>query len=203
MWTLAIECSSACGSVALADASGLRAGLEFGAGRGRGGEFFAALATVTGFLAGERLGEIVVGLGPGSYSGVRQAIAAATGLALAHGARLTGAPSTLALEGGASCHAVGDARRGTYYYTAVQHGACLVGPELVDRAAALARIAAQPAWPVLAEERLDGLPVTAIAFPAAARLLTAPLAERRVSPLEPLYLRGVTVTLPKPRPVAP
>ena len=152
-------------------------------------------------MDGESLGEIVVGLGPGSYSGVRQAIALATGLGLARNARLTGLPSTAALETDAPAyHAVGDARRGGYYYTGVADGACFVQPELVDLAGTLARIAAQPGWPILAEAPLPGLSITAEAFPSAARLLTARLDARTLSPLEPIYLRDPAITLLKARP---
>lgn len=201
MWTLALECSTGRGSLALAQDGAPRWQAAFAAGRGRGGEFFAALETAVGAIGGETLGEIVVGLGPGSYSGVRQAIAAATGLALAHGARLSGLPSTVALETDAPAyHALGDARRGAYYYTAVGEGACVVEPALVERAEALARLATRPGWPALAEAPLEGLPVTGGVFPAAARLLTAPAATRRSSPLEPLYLRDPAITRPQPRP---
>lgn len=204
MWTLAIECSTHRGSLALAQGGELRWQAAFEAGRGKGGAFFAELENAARALGGAALGEIVVGLGPGSYSGVRQAIAAATGLALAFGARLSGLPSPTALETAAPAfHALGDARRGTFYYTAVCEGACVIEPELVDRAGALSRLAACPGWPALAETALDGLPVTADVFPTAARLLTAPAATRRLPPLEPLYLRDPAITLPKPRPAIP
>lgn len=204
MWTLAIECSTARGSLALALGAELRWQAAFEAGRGKGGAFFAELENAARALAGAALGEIVVGLGPGSYSGVRQAIAAATGLGLAFGARLTGLPSPVALETGATAfHALGDARRGAFYYTAVRDGVCVIEPELVDHAGARARLAAQPGWPALGETALEGLPVTAGVFPGAAGLLTAPAATRRLSPLEPLYLRDPAITLPKPRPALP
>lgn len=203
--TLAIECSSDRGSLALAHAGNCHDApwqTAFPAGRGHGGKFFAALQEAMRQLADQPLTEIVIGLGPGSYSGVRQAIAAAIGLGLARGARLSGLPSTVALDTDAPAyHAIGDARRGGFYYTAVDGGACVVEPELVDAAGALARIAAHSAWPVLAEAPLAGLPVTAFVYPIAARLLTALPAARKLPPLEPIYLRAVTITLPRPRPV--
>lgn len=205
MFTLALDCSTARGSVALMEADTLLHQAEFPAGRGEGGKLFAALETALRALPpGGRLGEIVVGLGPGSYSGVRQGIAAAVGLSLGTGAALSGVPSPVALETDApSYHAVGDARRGTFYHTAVNGGQPLPpGPVLLpDRAALDARLAEHPDWPVFAVETAADLlpPGTTPALPLAARLLRLPLAGRTLPPLEPIYLRAVTVTLPKPR----
>jgi tRNA A37 threonylcarbamoyladenosine modification protein TsaB len=152
-------------------------------------------------VPGGRLEEIIVGLGPGSYSGVRQAIAAASGLSVGAGARICGAPSPLAVvTDAAAFHVVTDARRGTYYHTVIQEGVCLAGPELVaDRAALELRLAAWPAgWPVLAVEcALEMLPPGAtVAWPAAERLLTSAAGARRLPPLEPIYLRAPAITLP-------
>jgi tRNA threonylcarbamoyladenosine biosynthesis protein TsaB len=204
MTALALECSSARGSVALAVSGGIVLWrTEFIAGRGHGGELFAALAQALQEReksAAGPLEEIVVGLGPGSYSGVRQAIAAAVGLSVATGARLAGVPSPLALETDAPLYqAVGDARRGTFYYTAVERSVCVAGPELLpSRAALLERIAQRPGWPVLTVECVwddAPLPGASAALPLAERLLGIPLSERRPLPLEPLYLRAPTITL--------
>ena len=151
--------------------------------------------------AGGRLEGIVVGLGPGSYSGVRQSIAAATGLAAATGAWLRGAPSVLALAPGPDpFHAVGDARRGTFYYTAVKDGICQRGPELLGSATELsARLEAHLSWPVyVMESALPGglLPHAEIRLPAAGLLLSVPPSARQSPPLEPIYLRPVNITLP-------
>ncbi|HRN18330.1 MAG: tRNA (adenosine(37)-N6)-threonylcarbamoyltransferase complex dimerization subunit type 1 TsaB [Trueperaceae bacterium] len=63
---------------------------------------------------------LVVGIGPGSYTGVRVAVATAKGLARAWGVPLHGASSLLALAGsqvapGEDALAVADARRGNVY----------------------------------------------------------------------------------------
>ena len=205
MISLALDCSTAVGGVALAREDGsVLANEEFAAGRGRGGELFVALERTLGTLraTGEALDEIVVGLGPGSYSGVRQVIAAAVGLAAATGARLGGVPSVLALRGrGGRYQTVGDARRGAFYYAAVQGRVCVVGPELLpDLAALQARLVERSDWPVhviespLPDGLLAGAPVAAV---DAAELLAVPPAARRLSPLEPIYLRPVSITLPK------
>ena len=211
-FTLAMDCSTARGSVALVEAGPGRVAWrgEFIAGRGHGGELFTAIQQALGALAAAdgALREIVVGLGPGSYSGVRQVVAAAVGLGAATGAALYGVPSVAALdpeEGQAAeqagFHAVGDARRGTFYYAAVEGGACIAGPELLPDAAALhERLAARPRpWSVLAMEcPLERLPPGAVAaWPLAERLLRTPAAARTLPPLEPIYLRGVSVTMPK------
>ena len=205
MISLALDCSTAVGGVALAREDGcVLVREEFAAGRGRGGEFFVALERTLGAarVTGEALGEIVVGVGPGSYSGVRQVVAAAVGLAAATGARLSGAPSVLALRGtGDRYQTVGDARRGAFYYAAVQARVCVAGPELLPDLAALhARLAERPGWPVhvidspLPDGLLADAPVAAV---DAAGLLAVPLAARRLPPLEPIYLRPVSITLPK------
>ena len=201
MYVLALECSTAHGSLALT--GGWRT--EFTTGRGEGGKLFTALADAMKMVraADERLERIVVGLGPGSYSGVRQAIAAATGLATATGARLVGVPSAAALDVTEPRYqAVGDARRGTFYYTAIESGVCVAGPELLeDQAGLQARLAERADWPVLAVENVpDGLDAeTRVALPTAERLLSPPVAGHLLPPLEPIYLRPVAFTLSKAR----
>ncbi len=131
---------------------------------------------------------------------MRQAIAAATGLATATGAPLVGVPSAAALEVDEPRYqAVGDARRGTFYYTAVKDGVCVAGPELLeDRAGLQMRLAERSGWPVFAVESLpDGVAEASAALPSAERLLAAPIAAHVLPPLEPIYLRPVAFTLPK------
>lgn len=203
--SLALDGSTAIGGVALAAGEGrVVAREEFPAGRGRGGELFLALERMMHAVraSGDGLDEIVVGLGPGSYSGVRQAIAAAVGLASATGARLSGVPSVLALRGtGERYQTVGDARRGTFYYAAVNGGTCAAGPELLpDLAVLRSRLAELPDWPVYVVENPlpDDLLADAAVLPVeAAALLTVPRSARLTPPLEPIYLRPVSVTFPK------
>ena len=76
---------------------------------------------VRDFLAANGLdfpdvGKIVVGRGPGSFSGIRAALAFAQGVAAATGCEVTGLPSTLALSRDHGRIAVvGDARRGRFW----------------------------------------------------------------------------------------
>jgi len=58
------------------------------------------------------VGRIVVGTGPGSFAGVRSAIAFAQGYALGTGCEVLGLPSACALADGGKVAVVGDARRG-------------------------------------------------------------------------------------------
>jgi len=61
---------------------------------------------------GERPDRIVVGTGPGSFAGVRSALAFAQGYALGSGCEVLGLPSACALADGGKVAVVGDARRG-------------------------------------------------------------------------------------------
>jgi len=67
-------------------------------------------------LAPKDVDEIVVGQGPGSFAGIRAALAFAQGLALPAGKRVCGLPSPYALtRDGARTAVVGDARRGLFW----------------------------------------------------------------------------------------
>ncbi len=146
---------------------------------------------------------IAIGLGPGSYAGVRIAIATAMGMAMATGARLLGIPSVAAWECSADHHlAIGDARRDTFYFSKVERGVCTEGPLLTDAAGLLARIAQCPDWPVLSAEPLALVPLAKIAAPRALTLARLAAEGRGIcaeGDLEPLYLREPHITLPKPR----
>ena len=194
--TLAIETSGQTGGVALGRFGGeVLWQQNFPTGPKAGGGLFAALEA--GLAHGPAPAQILVGVGPGSYAGVRLAIAAATGLGLSLGLEPIAVPSVCAYDVEAvSFLAIGDARRGAFYYTAVDHGRCVVGPEICDERELPERLASQLAWPVFSIEPLPGFPRARRASASAARLLQVP-AELSLRPLEPIYLREPHITRPR------
>ena len=106
---LALDASTTRGSVALvSDHEPLRE-IFIDSPRGRGGALFSALEKIVGEAAD--IERVIVGVGPGSYNGIRSALAVAWGIATARGIPLVGISSLLGLDEGSYC-AVGDARRG-------------------------------------------------------------------------------------------
>ncbi len=149
---------------------------------------------------------VVVGLGPGSYAGVRIAIAAAMGLQAVWGCELVGIPSVAALrEAAARYQVIGDARRGTWYYTRVECGVCVEGPLLADSAAALSEYLQKalgcggPRMEIYATEPLPPEWSAEVRSPCAAKLALFAAAGTGIvqtGALEPLYLREAHITRP-------
>ena len=143
---------------------------------------------------------IVVGLGPGSYAGVRITIAAALGLQAVWGCELVGIPSVAALPEGSGCfQVIGDARRGTWYYTRVEAGVCVEGPLLADSGEALRTYLEKAQGAVYSTEELPPEWKAGVLLPSASILATLAAAGTGVvqtSDLEPLYLRDVHITRP-------
>lgn len=198
---LAIETSTPHGSVALLRDGEVAFSARFIADRSHGSALIPPLEEVRGMV--DALDIIAVGLGPGSYAGVRIAIATAMGLGLALGARLVGLPGVAALDVDAPRYiAVGDARRDTFYFTHVVDGACIEGPLLLGAREVAERVAALPGLPVFAPEPVAIFPQATVAFPDAVRLARLAAAGRGIvaeGALEPLYLREPHITQPKPR----
>ena len=126
MMVLALEFSSARRSVALArNGIVLSEAVEQTGGRGTN-----ALGLIEQVLAGAKVSRaevegLVIGLGPGSYTGVRAAIAVAQGWQLARGVKLLGVVSAEAIAAQAQAekifgrvNVVIDAQRGEFYLAA-------------------------------------------------------------------------------------
>ena len=201
MKILAIDTSTSHGSVALLDGGHVLMDESFTADRGHESKLMPLLQRARDLA--EKPDIIAVGLGPGSYAGIRIAIATAMGLQMALGARLVGIPSVAAWECGADRHiAIGDARRETFYFTKVERGICTEGPMLTDAPGLLARIAGFREWPVLSAEPLALVPDAIVALPRALTLARLAAEGRGIvveGVLEPLYLREPHITLPKAR----
>jgi tRNA threonylcarbamoyl adenosine modification protein YeaZ len=127
MTILAFEFSSEQRSVAVA-----RGGLVLGEALESGGRSTAAFALIENVLAQakmerEEIEAIAVGLGPGSYTGVRAAIALAQGWQLARGTKTASVNSVVAIAERARAeklfgqvNVVVDAQRGEFYFAAFQ-----------------------------------------------------------------------------------
>jgi tRNA threonylcarbamoyladenosine biosynthesis protein TsaB len=194
MIVLALDAAAGgCGAALMSDGAVLALHREE-PGRGRPVRAVARLLPVVEFLlgvAGAGLTDVdglAVTVGPGSYTGLRAAIATAKGLALA--LRLPVAPvgtlDALAYGAGPRCHPVAtcmDARRGRVYgalYPRWEEGlpVCAAGPERVDGVTWLAQLprplylvgpgasVACPATPpegvALAPEALNGVDPAAV-----------------------------------------
>ncbi len=115
---LAIETSTPHASIAVLSGDGedLIFETRFSSDRAHNSRIFEPLREA--LAAASDLQRIIVGTGPGSYSGVRVGIAVANGLAVATGADLLGVPSLGSLF--ASGMVVGDARRGAFFVAQVE-----------------------------------------------------------------------------------
>jgi len=164
-----------------------------------------------------------VGIGPGSFTGVRIAVATAKGIALATGAELVGVTSLDVLaeglddRGGAVVASVLEAGKGELFVQARREGQVVLGPShvvLAEVGAYLARIAGAGGRIVVAGEAASGLDLSALgervtlALAAPHDLPRAPVIGRiaHARPaddadlLEPLYVRPADITMPKKGP---
>ena len=195
MKVLALELSSPVGSVALCDQHDRRDFRNFPADRKDSGPFFENLRAV--YPSDSPPDLIVVGIGPGSYAGVRIAIATALGLRAASAARLRGIPSVCAIEEDEYLF-IGDARRSAFVFAHVIDGRCVEGPILANEEEIHNRLKGARSFPVVATQRLPQFGQISVRHPSALRL--AALATRGdgidAETLEPIYLRAPYVTTP-------
>jgi len=200
MITLAIDTSTLRGSVALLVDSEFVLSETFVADRTHSASLFTTLEKARALVP--TVDQVAIGLGPGSFAGVRIAIAAALGLQLALGCRLIGIPSAAVLDTTADEFLViGDARREAFYFTRVHDGVCMEGPLLASESELRARIEARGAAPVFATGTLAGFPEVQIGLPSAEKLARLSAAGRGIvqqDEIEPIYLREPHITFPRP-----
>lgn len=206
---LAIELSTSHGEIAVTGGGQPLFTAQFVAHRSHNSLLFGPLGEALK-AAGDDLGLIVVGAGPGSYTGVRIAIAAAHGMALSRNVPVIGWPSITAPEAAgdvARFAVLGDARRSSYYFGMIENGSLADDLELLDEAAARAKIAALSPLPVFSlDETLPpwaegavtkSRPSALMLAHRAMRLTPEQIAQRSNSPIEPFYVREAFITEPK------
>lgn len=200
MTVLAIDTSTDVASLALWQQGQVIWTRELSSKKTHSSALFPALEEVRD-IAG-KIDRIAVGLGPGSYAGVRIAMAAVLGLQIVWDCEVVGLPSVLGLGGvGESFRVIGDARRGSWYYSEVQNGVCVDGPRLLDSAAALSELLASGQSLLISTDELSSewkcvrrLPDAAIL----AQLAALDLGITQRGDLDPLYLREPHITLANP-----
>jgi tRNA threonylcarbamoyl adenosine modification protein YeaZ len=145
---------------------------------------------------------LVVGLGPGSYNGLRAGIAAARGFATARNLPLHAIPSPLALHGpDEGFWAIGDARGGHYWMARIRRGVFVEEPRLLSPAETLSHLSSSKDLIILGSAALPEIESLVITTPSAVRL--AILAEKNDPSFlvsgtpEPIYLKPPHITPPR------
>jgi tRNA threonylcarbamoyladenosine biosynthesis protein TsaB len=190
---LIIESSSTQASVALFSGNELLVEEVFPSGRGPVSPLFTIVARLLTMV--DTLDDLVVGVGPGSYSGIRIGISAVIGLQLARNLQGRGIHSALGYEGG-DYQVILDAR-GSWIFSSVRGGEIAVEPTNVTREELDAKI--DSGLPVHSPNVVPGW-VETPTFPRAAvlgqRLLSGTVTADL--PLLPLYLKPPHITAAKP-----
>lgn len=198
---LAIECSAPHASLCL-QGEGVSYAASWEAGRNHDEHLFPALREALKHASPD---VIIVGSGPGSYGGVRVALAAATGVALVCGAQVVALCSWEHLAEGHS-YILSDAKRGGW---ALRHPDGTIEVVDTERVQALlaegAPIGSVESAATLSRAGLS-LPRTGLT-PTAQGLISIWLglseqqrAERAALPAEPIYVRPPHITTPKHKP---
>ncbi len=140
---LAIETSVPEATIVVWRDGGLVSEHDFSVGRNHNAMVFEALENALAVLGGGQLDLVVVGTGPGSYSGTRVGIAVGQGLAIAHGCPAIGLGSFAATSLARLSQpavAVGDARRGVFFVSPIEENGEAAAVELMGRTEFLERL---------------------------------------------------------------
>lgn len=135
--SLVVETCTAHASIALVGPDGAIEQRAFRSDRNHNALLFEPLRELLDKPSRPEIGLVLVGSGPGSYSGTRVGIAAAQGVAIALGCPAVALPSLLAVPSaadGARCMAIGDARRGSFWTAKIENLRLLDDPSLCDAA---------------------------------------------------------------------
>ena len=190
MLDLAFETSSSTGSIALGNDKVVVQSIEFKGPQRHSASLFPALARLG--LPRLRLRRIIVGLGPGSFSGIRVSLAAAQGIALVQGVPVVGICSaySVALQHREATRlgVFADAKRREAFCTVFAHGELEKETYLIPMAE-IEEHASKFTLAVSAEP-LPGIATQV--YPRAKDLLSLPESLAgwvTRPPLEPIYLR--------------
>lgn len=198
---LALDLSTTRGVIAVVRGESVLFQASFTAERSHNAQVFTPLQQALAAI-GKNSARIAIGTGPGSYTGVRIAIAAAQGVALSRAWPIIGWPS-IATAQPADYQVLGDARRGMFYSAAVtQHG--LGEIQLLDAAGAQALVSDGGVWKSFDAKLPLGLAEVELVMPDAVCLaqIVGGLSEAEVQthaarPLEPIYLQEAFITVAK------
>ena len=186
MKTLLIENSTDIGSLAVADEGVVLARRQFL----KAGELAGTIQEIVATFGQPH--EIVVGIGPGSYTGLRVAAAMALGLETALKCAAFGCPSVLGYP--EECyHVVGDARLGTVFFASIAKRQLIRGPELLPAEEFGALRLALGHAPLFANGPVRGFQDLQIVRPEAEHFMRCRAAFTRT--LEPLYLKEPHVNI--------
>lgn len=195
MRVLAMDCSSAVGSLAIVDGNDVLFQKDFDCPRGRGTGVFEVLERAMGAVGAVH--RIVVGIGPGTYNGLRVSVAVADGFALARSIEKVGLISLLGLDEGPDFWAAGDARGGKCFVARITGGLISGEIEVLPIQDAIAKIQHSGAkLPVFVPARMDALPHAVVRHPSARRLAFLGAAASPVAQLQPYYAKPVHITFP-------
>jgi len=193
---LALDLSTRRGSIAVCSKEKILFQNDWDNDRRSAAPFFLALEAAAELHGPPNL--VVVGLGPGSYTGTRIAVAAAMGLTRTAAADLTGLPSVVAMAEETEYIVVGDAKRASFFVASVTGEQREVQIELLPAEELPSRLAAIQV-PIYTSDLLPEFPKAERRFPSALQL--AELARRFPdklyrAPLSPIYLREPHITVP-------
>jgi tRNA threonylcarbamoyladenosine biosynthesis protein TsaB len=198
MKLLAFDLSTRRGTIALVNEKQILGARDWPNDRRSSAPFFEGLDEI--IREHGRPETIVIGLGPGSYTGTRIAISAAIGLEVTTGAALAGISSLCAISNEKDFCVIGDAKRGSFFFARISGGLLKSDPELLSAGEMNKRISSITATPIYSSDQLPQFTSVKLRFPSAKllclRAQTAPQNLAR-APLTPIYLREPHITTPR------
>jgi tRNA threonylcarbamoyladenosine biosynthesis protein TsaB len=198
MKLLAFDLSTRRGTIALANEKEILGATDWPNDRRTSAPFFATLNEIVREHGAPET--IVVGLGPGSYTGTRIAISAAIGLQATTGAALAGISSLCAVSDENEFCVIGDAKRSSFFFAKLSSGLLANDPELLSENEMNERLLSITTIPIYTSDELPQFALVKPRFPSAKLLcLRAQTFPQNVArtPLAPIYLREPHITTPR------